>query len=254
VKRTPMPIRTPRRFQQRARVSSVALLGALALLSVAAPLRAQTAAIAVRCPTGPVDSGTAFESAVSIDVGAAALGAYTVDVAYDPAVIAIDRIGGGTAPEFSGAPQANPDSFGSGLTRVSAFQNTSLESPTGTVDVMRITFTVGGAAGSCDDLRIVPQVVGTPDGQQLLAEPGSCGVTVGGVAPLPARDGASACTGDCNGDQEVTIVELLRGMNIVLGTQGVCRCRSFDDNGDGAVTVDEIVQGVNGSLDGCPMP
>ncbi len=64
--------------------------------------------------------------------------------------------------------------------------------------------------------------------------------------------GATAvCTGDCNADGEVTVDELVRGVNIALGSSPLEQCASFDTNGDGEVTVDELVRGVNGALAGC---
>ncbi len=235
------PTGIPCRSLLRAPVSWVVLLWALALLGVAVPLRAQTSVIAVSGPTGPVDFGTVLESAVSIDVGPAALGAYTVDLVYDPAVIVIGSIVGGAAPEFSSAPQANPNSFGTGSTRVSAFQGSSLESPTGTVEVMHITFTVVGAGGSRGTLEVVPRIVADTDGHELLAEPTSYPVTVGGIASLPT-------VGDCGGTGEVTVNELVLMVNVALDQLPLTKCAAGDGNHDGAITVNEIVAGVNNAL------
>ncbi len=63
---------------------------------------------------------------------------------------------------------------------------------------------------------------------------------------------AQICGGDCNQDGSVTVDELVRGVNIALGTVAVDLCRSFDTNNDGAVTVDEIVAAVINALNGCP--
>ena len=69
------------------------------------------------------------------------------------------------------------------------------------------------------------------------------------VAPSIAR---AACTGDCNGDGNVTVNELIIMVNIALGTSPVSVCPAGDPNNDGQVTVNEIVAGVNNSLNGCP--
>ena len=59
--------------------------------------------------------------------------------------------------------------------------------------------------------------------------------------------------GDCNGDGEVTVDELIRAMNIVLGADGTLDvCPAADSNGDGVVTVDDIIRAVNVALSGCP--
>lgn len=59
------------------------------------------------------------------------------------------------------------------------------------------------------------------------------------------------CVGDCGDDGAVTVDEIIRGVNIALGTASVGSCGAFDVNGDNAVTVDEIVKAVNAALNGC---
>jgi hypothetical protein len=68
------------------------------------------------------------------------------------------------------------------------------------------------------------------------------------ATPTPPPNG---CSGDCNDDGEVTVDELIKGVNIALGTLGIEACPSFDVNGDGEVTVNEIVRAVNAALSGC---
>jgi poly(3-hydroxybutyrate) depolymerase/6-phosphogluconolactonase (cycloisomerase 2 family) len=70
----------------------------------------------------------------------------------------------------------------------------------------------------------------------------------GGMAPI------LRCVGDCGWDSQVTIDELLKGVNIALGNLPLSACEMFDDNGDGAVTVDELLRGVNSALNGCVDP
>ena len=69
------------------------------------------------------------------------------------------------------------------------------------------------------------------------------------IAPQRAQ---AACTGDCSGDGEVTVNELITMVNIALGTAQVSACMAGDVNGDGEITVNEIVAGVNNALNGCP--
>ncbi len=72
------------------------------------------------------------------------------------------------------------------------------------------------------------------------------------VAAVGASALATAdCAGDCNGDGVVTVDEIVRGVNLVLGTFGLAECPIFDANGDGEVTVEEIVAAVNALLNGC---
>ncbi len=65
----------------------------------------------------------------------------------------------------------------------------------------------------------------------------------------PAR---GACIGDCGGDGEVTVDELILGVNIALGSIGVNACVVFDNDQSGEVTIDELIAGVNNALNGCP--
>ncbi|HVM95074.1 MAG TPA: hypothetical protein VMT89_01740 [Candidatus Acidoferrales bacterium] len=67
----------------------------------------------------------------------------------------------------------------------------------------------------------------------------------------PQASAAAACVGDCNGDGEVTIDELISGVNIALGTTDLSVCPAFDSNGDGEVTIDEVLTAVNSALNGC---
>jgi hypothetical protein len=61
------------------------------------------------------------------------------------------------------------------------------------------------------------------------------------------------CPGDCSGDSEITIGELVRGVAIALGTQAVGECPAFDRNRDGAVTIDELLRAVSIALIGCEL-
>ncbi len=67
----------------------------------------------------------------------------------------------------------------------------------------------------------------------------------------PSRTATLSCAGDCNGDGQVTISELIIGVNIVLGTQSVLACPSFDSHQTGRVTISDLVVAVNHVLLGC---
>ena len=60
------------------------------------------------------------------------------------------------------------------------------------------------------------------------------------------------CVGDCDGTGEVTINELIVGVNIALGNAAIDDCPSFDANSDGEVTINELIAAVNNALQGCP--
>jgi hypothetical protein len=67
----------------------------------------------------------------------------------------------------------------------------------------------------------------------------------------PALGQGSSCTGDCDGDENVSIAELVLSMNIALGVSPLFQCESIDENRDGSVTVDELVQAVLQSVTRC---
>lgn len=64
---------------------------------------------------------------------------------------------------------------------------------------------------------------------------------------------ALACTGDCNGDGQVTVGEVIRMVNVALGEiTGVEACPAADTDRDGNVDIREILQAVQNVLEGCP--
>ena len=67
----------------------------------------------------------------------------------------------------------------------------------------------------------------------------------------PTHTPGLPCAGDCNGDGDVTVDEIITLLNIALGTRPVGDCLAGDLGGDGTITVDEIVTAVNRALAGC---
>jgi cohesin domain-containing protein len=104
----------------------------------------QAAQATLGCPAR-VHAGRQLATVLTIDVGTAPLGAYSVTVVYDPAVLTIASVAGGSA-EFAGAPTTNPESFTTGATIIAGLQSSSLTAPTGVVDVARVTFDARAAA------------------------------------------------------------------------------------------------------------
>jgi hypothetical protein len=78
-----------------------------------------------------------------------------------------------------------------------------------------------------------------------------------GVVALVALSGIQArgqCTGDCNGDGEVTIDEVVQAVRILLQEEQRSACPTADADGNGNVTIDEVVRAVRAVLEGCPGP
>ncbi|HUI26499.1 MAG TPA: cohesin domain-containing protein, partial [Candidatus Kryptonia bacterium] len=59
--------------------------------------------------------------------------------------------------------------------------------------------------------------------------------------------------GDCDGNDKVSVDELVKGVNIALATADLQTCPEFDEDDNMKVTVDELVKGVNNALNGCPV-
>lgn len=64
--------------------------------------------------------------------------------------------------------------------------------------------------------------------------------------PMPAP-----CPGDCDGDGQVTVEEVVRCVRAATGAPARA-CPGLDASGDGAATIDEVVAAVRRALDGCP--
>ncbi|MDX2166780.1 MAG: choice-of-anchor Q domain-containing protein [Deltaproteobacteria bacterium] len=63
---------------------------------------------------------------------------------------------------------------------------------------------------------------------------------------------SGVCVGDCNGNRQVTIDELVLAVNTALGSRPVADCPPANRNGDGSVTIDELIAAVNNALGTCP--
>ena len=79
--------------------------------------------------------------------------------------------------------------------------------------------------------------------------------------PTPSpTPGVPACIGDCTGDGAVSVEELIKGINMVLGLLPLDACMAFQCSpechpGPGTpptVTIDCIIRGVNNALSTCP--
>ena len=60
------------------------------------------------------------------------------------------------------------------------------------------------------------------------------------------------CAGDCNGDNSVTINEIISCVRIALGNDPLSNCLACDGNNDGMVTIPDLISAVRNLLNGCP--
>ncbi len=98
---------------------------------------------------------------------------------------------------------------------------------------------------------VVPGEAATPTATPTPREP-----TPPGPTPTPSPTATpvlNLCVGDCDGNGEVAVNELVTGVNIALGSLPLSSCGAFDSNGDEDVAVNELLQGVNAALNGCPL-
>lgn len=65
-------------------------------------------------------------------------------------------------------------------------------------------------------------------------------------------DLGAVLTGDCDDDGQVTVDEILRAVDIVLGQQSLEDCLAIDGNGDGEATVDEVILAIDAALGDAP--
>ncbi len=77
-------------------------------------------------------------------------------------------------------------------------------------------------------------------------------ILLAGLVGGAASGATGACPGDCSGNGEVTVSEIIIGVNIVLGNAPLMSCGAFDRGGDGLVTIDELIAAVGAVLNGCP--
>jgi len=75
-----------------------------------------------------------------------------------------------------------------------------------------------------------------------------------GVPPWTAAVASGQCVGDCGNDNEVTVEEIIAGVNIALRLAALGTCAVFDANRDGGVTVEELILAVANALLGCGSP
>lgn len=89
------------------------------------------------------------------------------------------------------------------------------------------------------------------------ADDGDClGFDVSGICtfaqatPTPSP-GPERCAGDCSGDRQVTVDEILIGVNLILQQASLSTCRVFDADESGTVTIDELLTAIQSLLAGC---
>jgi hypothetical protein len=79
------------------------------------------------------------------------------------------------------------------------------------------------------------------------------GLALGLCTGARAGEAPISCVGDCNDDGTVSVNELVSGVAMSLGSRPLSGCPAFDANGNQQVTIDELLGGVNNALRGCAL-
>jgi hypothetical protein len=91
----------------------------------------------------------------------------------------------------------------------------------------------------------------TPDVWALAIDPTTPGRLWAGTQGGGVFGIEQLCVGDCHGNGSVSVDELVRGVEILLGNAALAACTAIDVDGNGRVTVDELVLAVSSALNGC---
>src|SRR5213594_1004721 len=160
----------------------VTTLGVVLTLGIAVgglPAESGAAQATLGCPA-TAQAGQQFTIEVAIDVGTTPLGAYSIAVTYDPAVLTLASVAGGNTAEFSGRPTTNTPT--PGTTNLSAFQSVSLTSPTGVVSVAMIAFSVAATASATTAIGLTVKTLFDTNSTLILPATGTgCSVSVMGA-------------------------------------------------------------------------
>src|SRR5438445_8338944 len=143
------------------------------------PAESWAAQATLGCPA-MVQAGQQFTTEVTIDVGTTPLGGYSIVVTYDPAVLTLASVAGGSTAEFSGTPTTNTPT--PGATNLSAFQSASLTSPTRVVSVAMITFNVAATASATTAIGLTVKTLFDTNSMPILPATGTgCSLSVTGA-------------------------------------------------------------------------
>jgi hypothetical protein len=164
-------------------------------------------------------------------------------------------------PGYTAGYNLNHDRYGAGLVAPPsdiAGQDALFVNPAGQDGVL-------GGAGYLDDNFRLSQVSSGQSVTSLAVDAADITARQAGLSRLTTRTDNEPDTGaddlgyhyprqtgpligDCNGDGQVTIDELILAVNIALGNAKMSSCRALDGDGDGKASVNELVRAVSNSL------
>jgi streptogramin lyase len=171
-----------------------------------------------------------------------------------------------STPTRTGTPTATPRTPAATATRTPTSRpptatptdEGSVATPTRTRTATRTRTTgIGDPTATATEVSI--DGTPTPTEQPLLATPTPTAPdsdpteteTPAEETPEPTATETTSCAGDCDGNQAVSISELVTAVNIALGSRGVEDCPNADTDGDEVVRVNDLVTAVGRALRGC---
>ena len=203
----------PRRGRRQAALWAVVLM---AMAGALAPAESWGADAVLSCP-GTAVAGDQFTTEVTIDVAApcttdadcgvgwtctlnnctTALGAYVIQLSYDPTVVTVATVSGGNTMAFQGTPTVSTTcpTANSCQTKLTAFQTSSLTAPTGVVSVARVTFNAVAAATPAS-IGLAITSLFDPNGASIckLAGPQDCSAMGCGLSITPPSTTTTSTT------------------------------------------------------------
>jgi large repetitive protein len=200
------------------------------------------------------------------NVGEFAVPAF-VDIDFDGDLDAFIGSGNGTTTFFRNIGSRTDPQFAPGVTGFAGLESVGVNSAPALGDLdgdFDVDALIGGEQGQLfyfenkppPSATSTPMPTDTPSPTPTGEPTGTPTQTPVGDTPTPTPAAGTptpvtVCVGDCDGSGEVGISELIRGVNIALGSAVIDQCRPLDGNGDGTISINELILAVGNALAGC---
>jgi hypothetical protein len=126
-------------------------------------------------------------------------------------------------------------------------------SDTMNVRVVDGALSIGGATPAASPtVTVTPTATATATATDTPTAIDTATRTASATATATATAALPPCIGDCNHSGEITVNELVAGVDIALGTAPLTTCPAFDCMGTGQVGVSCLIDAVDAALHGCP--
>ena len=204
-----------------------------------------SAALAMLAPA-TAKVGQRFTVALEVEAGLQPVDGAAAYVNFDPQVLQVEEVTAGSKLGVELLQQVD-NAVGTVDYAAATFQNF----PTGSFALATVQFrALKPAAVTLLTLhRLAPrQSDATFGGRSVLGASQEVALSVAGPE---GETHAPGCLGDCDGNGQVSVEELVEGVAIALGRAEPEHCRALDRNADGMVTIDEVLAAVDEGLRGC---